>query len=278
MLGFSSRKEFSIGFNQDVLQRNIAVYENLTDEIAMNVGLLLNCVEMKTRYGNSLLPVNELNSQSESIPPFITTETPFRLFLETFISEDSSYASTHYLQQLDLHAHLPELIQDAGILPFLPHVLSDGRISESECHEPTLFIGKKGIKTSLHFDRCGKAGYSSKSDPGKFNLFHQISGKRRFILFPPELTDYFEPMENTDTPHVSKSTTFLHSVPVEMSEEQQIDYLSRSPFPKLAEIWRKRREIILQPGETILISPRWWHCTELIESGTALNWWFSYSS
>lgn len=31
---------------------------------------------------------------------------------------------------------------------------------------------------------------------------------------------------------------------------------------------------MLEAGEALLIPAKWWHCTEIITSGTALNWWF----
>lgn len=54
----------------------------------------------------------------------------------------------------------------------------------------------------------------------------------------------------------------------------QIQYIHSSPFPSLAKAWPHRVEVVLEAGEALLIPAKWWHCTEILTSGTALNWWF----
>ena len=120
-----------------------------------------------------------------------------------------------------------------------------------------------------------------KHSTGKHNLFLQISGSRKFYLFQP--TDLepggfsFEsmlPSEGSPGPHISRSMTFLHSVP-EGPEEIQLRYIRASEFPSLANAWLNRLEITLTAGSALFIPAKMWHCTRILETGVALNWWFA---
>lgn len=202
--------------------------------------------------------------------------------VKDFLSQvftNEAYGAKHYLQQRDIKHDLPGLAEDAGINALGPHALSD-LIPEEHCHFPTLYIGSKGIKTSLHYDRSCDAQSPDyqKNDPGKHNLFLQISGSRKFTLFPMHLSEDLVPDEGSKWPHVSKSTTFLHTVLENCKEEdgveKQLEYLQNSEYPTLARAWPEKIEITLSPGDVLLIPARWWHYTHIIEGGLALNWWF----
>jgi ribosomal protein L16 Arg81 hydroxylase len=75
--------------------------------------------------------------------------------------------------------------------------------------------------------------------------------------------------------HVSRSLTFIHSV-LEYSDHlsQQLRYINNSPYSSLAKAWPDKKEIILNPGDALLIPARWWHYTEIVETGVAMNWSF----
>ena len=86
-----------------------------------------------------------------------------------------------------------------GITGLLPQLLCP-QLVDYDCHRPTLYINMKGgIKTSLHFDRScttftaaevreknSEQIHSDDDDPGKNNLFVQLTGSRTFVLFPPQ--------------------------------------------------------------------------------------------
>ena len=67
--------------------------------------------------------------------------------------------------------------------------------------------------------------------------------------------------------------TFLHSV--EGPEEIQLRYIRASEFPSLANAWLNRLEITLTAGSALFIPAKMWHCTRILETGVALNWWFA---
>ncbi len=108
------------------------------------------------------------------------------------------------------------------------------------------------------------------ADPGKHNLFVQLKGSRKFVLFPPHLTSSMEPMEEEHLNHISRSTTFLHSL-----EGKEARSSAFSRYPSLEEVWKHRIEVTLQEGDALLIPARWWHYTHVLTPGMALNWWFS---
>jgi hypothetical protein len=147
-----------------------------------------------------------------------------------------------------------------------------------QCHSPTFYIGNKGTRTSLHFDRSSDHAPGSsmwREDAGKHNLFLQISGSRKFLLFPPDCCLHIRPDIHTRWGHVCSSNTFIHTVSDASSDpKEQLLYIRGSPFAFLAEIWPKRTEVILHGGDAILIPAKWLHCTEILSFSVALNWWF----
>ncbi len=174
-----------------------------------------------------------------------------------------------------------------GIEKLLPVELCPD-IRPDACHHPTLYINMAGgIKTSLHFDRSQTSFTAAEMnnfrnrqqiqvDPGKNNIFVELTGSRTFYLFSP---DFSEEMMVTfregHLNHISQATTFLHSV-LEHSPDfnEQLMFIKRSSFPQFTKAWANRVEITLHAGDALLIPARWWHYTLLHEPGMALNWWF----
>lgn len=277
--------EFAISFAKDIAYSRPTIYENLLPALISSPALLSNYQVLDEKYSSLSFPMSILKNY-ESKPPFQVEETSFHNFLQNvFIKPQEDFISSHYLQQIEMEIHLPDLMKEIQIQIVAPNYLSKGLIEEELCHSPTFYMGGKGIRTSLHFDRsCGvdDPHFSIDQSIGKNNLFLQISGSRRFILFSPLYSNDLKPSIGTLWPHVSTSTTFLHSVydlksPVTgapASEEEQKEFIRKSPFPWIANVWQYRQEIILHPGEALLIPAQWWHYTEVLEGGSAVNWWF----
>ncbi len=194
----------------------------------------------------------------------------------------------------------PSIYHRYGIRHLLPQLLCP-QLVDYDCHHPTLYINMKGgIKTSLHFDRScttftaaevhqknsehinsdnnNNNNDNNNDDPGKNNLFVQLTGSRTFVLFPPQYCQggVMMPFEDYHINHISKSTTFLHSVTEHSSNlQKQLKFIEESEFPSLAGPWLHRVVICLHAGDALLIPARWWHYTVVHEPGVALNWWFS---
>jgi hypothetical protein len=240
---------------------------------------------MTLPYADELITVSELFQGKISQPPFSKKKMSLKSYLQNFQKPGFEY----YLQQVDLDDELPDLIDEIGIERDLPFYLSNGESVWKEfIQSMTLFIGKKGIQTSLHYDRCCPVTKhdvnNQPRDPGIFNFFLQLSGKRKIILFPPHeydedlLPEIFssddEPVLTT-WPHVSKSRAFIHSIEEHSSDpKEQLSFIQQSTFPSLAKAWSHRVEYILEAGDALLIPPRYWHASEILETSSAVNWWF----
>jgi hypothetical protein len=352
-------------FVRDVARRKPVVYQRIARRLIQNHELLSKFDRLIHDFGHSPIIVSLLTN-FEAEPPFRKESTTLGDYLSTIISSPE-YASSHYLQQLNLDKYIPELITAAGISLKGPCVLSH-YLNEESCNGPTLFIGARGTRTSLQWTRTAESKTSSvslnqdpfpsssgaisghphhnpfsssfpmaslfsfpgstslstvpststhsslsqssfysssaynnnnnnqsnthrpsfssqsqaqqkvapkKKDPGKHNLFLQLSGIRKFILFPPECNEDLLPMKGSPWPNVSKTTTFVHTVNDFSSNfDLQMEFIRNSSFPSLAKAWPQRIEVFLQPGEALLIPATWWHCTQIIQSGTGINWWF----
>jgi hypothetical protein len=267
-----------LNFALDVAHRRPTVYDNTASLIFKDISILADYDEMAKICGGTEVKISLL-SNHKSKPPFTTEITNFKSFLTHFHS-DEVYASTHYLQQVDMKHHLLGLIEKAGIALDAPNLLCNGLLPYEFTHSPTFFIGAKGVQTSLHYDRANDAiiyPYHQHNDFGRHNYFFQVSGSRRFILLPNRFLKDLCPLRNTPWPNVSQCTCFLNSIYEncpEDDESKQLEYIEKSAFPELVTVWPNRMEIILRAGEALLIPARWWYTCEILETGTAVNWWF----
>jgi hypothetical protein len=267
-----------LSFITGVVQRRVTVFRNIASALIKHVDLLKNTNTLASMYGDASVRINVLEDQ-QSKPPFSNTMSLLRDYLKA-VQSDPAYASSHYLQQVDLQSDIPLLMHNAGVPAAAPHLMHFA-INESHCHPPSIFIGSKGTRTSLHFDRSCDHTPGSRmwlEDEGKHNLFVQVSGSRKFLLFPPGCRKYMRPDIDTRWGHVCTSTTFLHSVSRASSNpKDQLKYI-RQHCPWLAEMWPQRIEVVLKENDALLIPAMWLHCTELLSFSVAVNWWFPVDS
>jgi hypothetical protein len=365
-------EEFCPTFDDDVESCRPMIYKDLGPLLVRSAPLLCDLTLLRNRFGHKTVPVSLLEN-SFAGPPFDRTDMTLAEYLDRLAATQPSSlpnspsssalsslssrpgrpspaSSSHgpvllYLQQVNMEKHLPEMLADFKIPAKAPLLLAHRKelIAEEDCHGPTFFVGMRGVKTSLHFDRLrGKTilspprneppakknpvalplplslplpqlslplphfyptqtphssgtphflhGHHAHSphhhsrhqhktkppeDPGKYNLFVQLSGKRKFVLFSPEYSADLLPDRSSAWPNVSKSTTFLHSIPRHSPIlAEQLEFIRRSEFPSLSTAWFHRQEYVLTHGDVFLIPPRWWYYSEVLETGTALNWWF----
>jgi len=272
----------SFGLAYGIAHECPVVFHDVVDSLVQKKDVIVDLRSLAlSPVGMTAIEVTVLSAEQESKPPFDRTKMMLGMFCNALL-DHPQLAKGYYLQQIDLKEVLPSLLTDAAISSYGPCSLLPA-IDSKYCHEPTFYIGVAGTKTSLHYDRSsGEFAYAQnhdvRSDSGKHNVFLQISGSRKFYLFEP--TDEDEsfssmlPSEGTAGPHISKSMTFLHTVP-EGSESEQLQYIEDSEFPSLVYAWRNRLEITLNAGDALFIPAKTWHCTRILESGVALNWWFA---
>lgn len=114
---------------------------------------------------------------------------------------------------------------------------------------PTMWIGNRG-KVAPHYDVHR-------------NLACVVSGRRHFVLFPPEQIAnlYLGPVLNAPG-----------GVPVSIVDPWQPDI---NRFPRFAEALDAAEEAILEPGDAIFIPALWWHGVASLEAVNVLvNYWW----
>jgi len=95
------------------------------------------------------------------------------------------------------------------------------------------------------------------------NIAVVVTGRRRFILFPPEQIAnlYVGPIDFTPA-----------GQPVSMVDFQRPDF---ERFPRFAEAVKHARTAVLEPGDAVYIPSTWWHHVEGLENLNILinHWW-----
>ncbi|MDZ8110290.1 MAG: cupin-like domain-containing protein [Nostoc sp. DedQUE12a] len=175
-------------------------------------------------------------------------ETPKEMKLEEYINnyiEDrlnknkNNYQLECYLNQAYFEEVFPELVEDVIY--------------------PTYFNRKAFVM--LWFGLSSKH-FSSKSPlhfDSAHNIFAQIRGRKRVILFPPsDYLSFYPPLE-------SPSGAAYDS-------KVNLDSLDLKSFPKFP--WQDKIEFILQPGEILYLPPFWWHRMTAVDDNISLSFWY----
>ncbi|BAY23189.1 transcription factor jumonji jmjC domain protein [Calothrix sp. NIES-2100] len=147
---------------------------------------------------------------------------------------------SYYMAQVDFLKHFPELVKDIVYPKFF----------EKKPKVMYFFFGfankKSTSKTYLHFDDV-------------HNIFVQIRGRKKFILFPPSnYLSFYPPIrENGFSPAWSKVNPVVP------------DLKSYPEFP-----WQDKIEVVLEAGEILYIPPLWWHHVTAVEENISLTFWY----
>ncbi|TFI53958.1 cupin-like domain-containing protein [Mastigocladus laminosus UU774] len=154
-------------------------------------------------------------------------------------SKNDSEIVVSYLPQANFEEHFPEVIGDVTYPEYLnrkPNVLFwQGFSKKSFCST-----------TNLHFD-------------GIHNLFCQIRGRKRILLFPPsDYLSFYPALDN--------------SLSVIENSKVNPDFLDLELFPKFP--WQEKIEVVLQPGEIIYIPPFWWHYITAVDENISLLFFY----
>ncbi|MFN6571987.1 cupin-like domain-containing protein [Dendronalium sp. ChiSLP03b] len=144
-----------------------------------------------------------------------------------------------YLPQAYFEERFPEIIADIAYPQYLNR-------------KPIVFLWQGfssnnfSSTTNLHFD-------------GFHNIFAQVRGRKRILLFPPSnYLSFYPPLEKSiGIPEFSKVNP---------------DVLNLELFPKFP--WQEKIEIILQPGEMLYIPPFWWHYVTAVDENISLSFFY----
>jgi len=117
-----------------------------------------------------------------------------------------------------------------------------------------LWIGNKGQITSVHYD-------FSTGDPGMDGLHAVIKGRKRFLLFDPQLNE----------------KCFRRRCVWGRFHNAEIDHHGL-PDPKLHPEFANAKciSIELQAGDLLYIPKLWWHHVTTLEPSISVNFWFQH--
>lgn len=140
------------------------------------------------------------------------------------------------MQQMSITGALPELCDDLTIPPYVPTaVISD----------VNLWMASGASNTPLHYDNMN-------------NLFAQLDGRKKFLLFNPSQSELLYPGP------LDIRTRHLSRVDVTAPDRQK--------FPKFeqAEYW----EAVVMPGDLLFIPAFWWHQVSAPDVSVSVNYWW----
>ncbi|CAL7950037.1 unnamed protein product [Xylocopa violacea] len=119
--------------------------------------------------------------------------------------------------------------------------------------DSTLWIGSKGAHTNCHQDSYG------------CNLVAQIRGRKQWLLFHPNSTNFLQP---TRIPYEESTVYSKHNFFCP-TKEDEINILKIKETPKL---------ITLEPGDVLFVPSQWWHYVESLDFSVSVNIWLPVSS
>ncbi|WP_051466589.1 cupin-like domain-containing protein [Actinomadura oligospora] len=140
------------------------------------------------------------------------------------------------LQQAPIESDLPELLDELTVPPYVP---------ADKINDINLWMASSASRTPLHFDDM-------------HNVFAQVEGRKRFLLFNPAQFDVLYPGPiNTRTESFSR---------VDLSRP---DFRR---FPRLAgvEYW----EAVVWPGDMLFMPAYWWHQVSSQDLSVSVNYWW----
>lgn len=157
------------------------------------------------------------------------------------LQKDKLTDNYYYLQQQSISTDLPELIQDIKFPEYFDKKL---------LVEQTIWIGSDGNISPLHYDAMD-------------NLFAQVSGRKRFLLFDPQQTSSLYPFSaHSKIPHLSQIN---------------VDNPDFEKFPNFQKA--RYSECIIEAGEILFIPVFWWHQVYSLENpnnelNISVNFWY----
>jgi len=109
----------------------------------------------------------------------------------------------------------------------------------------SLFVGVRGVITPAHYDE-------------QENLFAQIYGRKRFILFPPSDYECMYPYP-LNHPNDRQSQVNIHNPDL-------------TTFTNFA--FATPHEAVIHPGDVLYVPSYWWHHVISLDDSISVSWWF----
>ena len=140
-------------------------------------------------------------------------------------------------------------IQSAPLKDFMPRFKAENPLNVSGA-EPRIWIGNQSV-TQTHFDI-------------NYNLVCLVSGRKRFVLFPPDQTKnlYMGPLEAT-----------VSGVPTSMASLENPDFDAHPLFRQALDAAMVAE---LEPGDALYIPYMWWHHVSSTDDlNVQVNYWWN---
>lgn len=205
-----------------------------------------------------LTHLHQLDSGKQVDAILLRPETNGRVFyndaMDGFNFLRNRVTLSSVLDQLNRYAQFPQppsvAVQSALIAECLPGLLADNSMPLLNAEVmPRIWLGNH-ITTPTHID-------------GSDNIACVVSGRRQFILFPPEQIAnlYIGPLDFAPTPS-----------PISLVDLHEPDFVR---FPKYRTALASAQSAILEPGDAIYIPNLWWHHVESLEKiNVLINYWW----
>ncbi|WP_445634024.1 JmjC domain-containing protein [Nostoc sp. DSM 114161] len=186
---------------------------------------------------------------------------PVRFFQENFWNDYKNFAYERSYQPHQ-EIQLKEYINNGhNVECYLNEAVFEERFPQlvGDVNYPEYFNGKAFVR--LWFGLVSKTFSSSSSlhFDAEHNLFAQIRGRKRIILYPPiDYLSFYPPLEDA-TGALYGSKVNPNAVDLEL-------------FPKFP--WQEKIEFVLQPGEMLYLPPFWWHHLTAVDDNISLSFWY----
>lgn len=133
---------------------------------------------------------------------------------------------------------------------WIPELAKDVRVPKYCAHAPwqntRFWLSAANTGAPLHRDLAE-------------NLFFQIVGRKRFLLFPPSATPWLY------------SNPFRSALPNYSRFDAERPDFDRFPLSRKVH----PIEIVLEPGDAMYLPSRWWHQTRSLDLSASFNFWWA---
>lgn len=173
-----------------------------------------------------------------------------------FLDKASSKEPKHYLAQSRFLSEVPQLLSDL-VLDDVARYQPTSRVKlpplRKPKSEPVFWFGPEGSISPLHFDRAD-------------NLFVQLMGRKRWILFAPEERHALHADEHILC-EINGSKRCMNGFSPVDAEHPDLTL-----YPRFRQA--RAMAVTLEAGDALYIPPRWWHHVAGLEVNISIsNWW-----
>ena len=183
-------------------------------------------------------------AKTKAAPDFIPSSEPCEMRFSEFLDKLGEGDRFYYLQQVLNDTIGPNVVKD--FLGFNWKWLSmiQQKLGWGQLVSNLLFVGTEGCTTPCHYDE-------------QQNLFAQIKGRKRFLLFGP---DNFKNL-------------YPYPVHHPYDGQSQVDFRqpNHSKFPLFKEA--RANEAVIGPGDILYIPMYWFHHVEALSDNISVNFW-----